>query len=205
MFLLGLTSPSPAQVTAAAFHGTLIRPKIAVPVTVVLSPQSTSDDVGAGNGAAYTPTSGFSVGNNLGGDQYGGMRFPNTSIPAGATIISAVLSAYYLNGMGTGVTQVLVYGQKSISPTPFTNDFSNLTGRPKTTASTVWSIPYASTYDTKVSPDLKSIIQEIVNLPGWTSGMNMVLLFNNNASWQQSCYLYGYTTDHIATLTIKYQ
>ena len=61
----------------------------------------------------------------------------------------------------------------------FTSTF-DITGRGETIASVAWNgIPVAATGVTLTSPDISSIVQEIVDRPGWASGNDMFFRLQN--------------------------
>ena len=108
--------------------------------------------------------------------QYVGMRFLNVGILQGAAIASAELE-FETDELDTGTTDVVIYGQDVYDAATFTNTAFNISNRPATTASVAWSIPPWNTVSEKhTTPDISSIIQEIVDRPGWTSGNDMVMM-----------------------------
>ena len=77
---------------------------------------------------------------------------------------------------------VVIEGQLSPNPETFTATAA-VSGRATTAANVVWDIPEWLTVHAmgpeERSPDISSIIQEIVNLPDW-SGEAIVLIFGDN-------------------------
>ncbi len=109
--------------------------------------------------------------------KYGGVRFINVNIPQGAIIVSAILRyCADTSCEGTGA-RWYVYGQDDSNPVEFST-FDDFLARPQTTAATdtgFWPAWVADTwYET---PDISSVIQEIVNRPDWNSGNPLALLF----------------------------
>jgi hypothetical protein len=108
-----------------------------------------------------------------GSAQIVGLRFANFSPPANSTLISAFIQ-FTADQTSSGATSVNFYCEKQISPLLFTNANNNIGSRLKTVGFVPWSIPAWNTVgesgpDQK-SPNLVSIIQEVMSLPSWTQG-----------------------------------
>lgn len=100
------------------------------------------------------------------------LLFSSVTIPQGATISSASITLKS-DGSGDLPVPVDIYASDADNPlAPASN--AECTGATPTTASTYWNIESWST--SNQSPDIKSVIQEIVNREGWQSG-NSILLF----------------------------
>jgi len=114
-----------------------------------------------------------------GSPQVVGLRFLNVNIPLGANITNAYIE-FVCNETKGGSEHVslIIEGEPNPDPLTFTTD---IIGRPRTTASVVWE-PEDWTAAGQVSqtPDITSIIQEIINLPGWTSGNAIVIIISDN-------------------------
>ncbi len=100
-----------------------------------------------------------------------GMRFAGLNIPQGSTITSAYLELT-VDETQSEATNITFNGQAVDTAGAFTSATGNISSRPRTTASVNWSnIPAWPTVGAKVqTPDLKTLVQEIVNRPGWASG-----------------------------------
>ncbi len=104
-----------------------------------------------------------------------GYRFDNVAIQPGATILSARLLQYG-TGYGTQPTSVVYYGEETGDSSAFSATKYNLSTRPKTGASVSDNPPAWTAYQYNGGPDLKNIVQEIVNLPDWQSGNHLTIL-----------------------------
>ena len=118
-----------------------------------------------------------SVGHFWHGEYYnGGLRFTNVDIPQGATILSAVLKTCSDQTCAGTKARWEIYGQNARDCNEFStkNDFE---ARPRTVAKadTGYLPPWVegTWYET---PDISTIIQEIVNRPDWTAGNTLALL-----------------------------
>ena len=121
----------------------------------------------------------------LGKQRYVGVRFLNVMIPQGAKIVSAYVS-FLASDNDDHDVNLMIYGQDADNAVGFASNNNDISSMPKTTVSTTWNIiskwKNNNTYKT---PDLKSIIQEIVDRPGWSSGNSMAILFRSDVFGQQ--------------------
>lgn len=102
-------------------------------------------------------------------------RFQNVTIPQGETIVSAILTVYAHEDEEDEAI-ITVYGEAVDNSEAFAEDEA-LADRTFTTAFVDWTCSDSWTmWESYSSPDLKSIIQEIVDRPGWASG-NALTLF----------------------------
>jgi subtilisin family serine protease len=111
------------------------------------------------------------------GTSTAGMRFRDVVIPQGALIKSATLSiCSYTYGL-TGTMQAKIRAEAADNPTDLNGRrVSILTG---TVASQTWNwSDIAWTADTWYeSPDIRQVVQEIVDRPGWAPGNAIVILY----------------------------
>lgn len=92
--------------------------------------------------------------------------------------------------------------------TAFANSSGNLSFREKTSAEVTWNIPFwyknEAGADQK-TPDLSSVIQEVIDRPGWTSGNRLAILVKPYKGKRKA---YSYDDNDInsvpPTLTINY-
>lgn len=101
-----------------------------------------------------------------------GLRYRGVSVPNGATIDSAFIEMWAHEDEGDPAL-VTIYGEASDNPGTY-NDTDLISDRPQTTASVFWEITEAwAIWEKYRTPDLKAIIQEIVDRPGWQPGNAM--------------------------------
>jgi hypothetical protein len=117
------------------------------------------------------------LGADGGVNQWVGMRFNNISIPRNATILNAYVE-FEVDETGSDPTSVLIQGQASDNALAFSSSAGNLSSRARTTAQVAWNnIPAWTVINAKwQTPDISSIIQEIVNRSGWGSGNSIVIV-----------------------------
>ncbi len=106
-----------------------------------------------------------------------GLRFRNVQIPQGATITSASLE-FEVDSADSEATSLAILGEDSDNPASFTDSTHDITGRPITSNTVVWSDVEAWTTvgEKKLSPDITSVVQEIVDRTGWCGGNAMAFL-----------------------------
>ena len=112
-----------------------------------------------------------------------GLRFAGVTIPQGTAITSAHIDLRR-HGNSTGGISTTIVGQAVDDAAPMSGfaSFSNdISSRVPTSAAVDWSPPNFSGGSTFSSADIKTIVQEIVDRPGWASGQAMFFRFQNGA------------------------
>jgi len=106
-----------------------------------------------------------------------GLRFRNIHIPQGAKIDSAFIIFYSHEGKSADdVAKITIAGEAADNALTF-NEVDLITARPRTTAQLLWEVAEEwELWEPYRTPDLKNIIQEIVNRGGWAPG-NALALF----------------------------
>jgi hypothetical protein len=134
-----------------------------------------------------------------------GVRFPGATIPAGAVITSATIQ-FTAHAASSVATSLTVKGQKSTNAATFTTTGHDITSRPATTASVAWSPSAwadAERAAPEKTPELKTIVQEIVNQAGWASGSPLV--FTISGTGDRSAEAMDNGAGKAATLTLTWQ
>jgi hypothetical protein len=113
------------------------------------------------------------------GPQYVGFRFNSIGIPHGATITSANIQFTSFLATG-GVANITIKGEASDNAATYTTNDYTISARPVTTASVSWNPPdwpsaNAAGTDQR-TPDLSSIVQEVVGRTNWVSGNSIALV-----------------------------
>ena len=115
--------------------------------------------------------------------EYFGFRFQNVAVPKSAVIEAAWLSLAVI--ASNDDPNHTIYGHDADNSGVFTTDASNISGRSATTATATWTsagMAGASTADMFFStPELKTVVQEIVDRAGWASGNAMSLIIQGSA------------------------
>jgi hypothetical protein len=127
--------------------------------------------------------------------------FSNINIPVNATITSATISLKHYGKTANPNIRIYSSDEDNASAPTNTTEYNN---KPLTTAYVNWTINDATTW--YVSPDISSVIQEIVSRAGWNTNNAILLLLKNNASasynYIQFCsYEYGAADAPILDIT----
>lgn len=158
------------------------------------------------------PVSSFGVGNYYGRSGvagnpfwYSGVRFQNIILPKNQIIESATLTLTPRVNFTINAESVSIYANDADSAANFTTD-ADIIGRVVTTATVAWNVPTSNTQDVPfTSPDIKSVIQEIVDRAGWASGNAIMLILKpttGTAGDNADCYFYEDSSTKCALLTI---
>lgn len=130
------------------------------------------------DGSMYFDSSDLELGrDNNRGDQLIGLRFNGLNIPQGALIKSAYIQ-FMADESDTEATTVVITGNDADDGSPFTTASLNLSSRPETSNSVSWTVPTWSIGDkgaAQRTPELKSIIQEIVGRSGYVASNSIVM------------------------------
>ena len=94
-------------------------------------------------------------------------RFQNINISQGATIQSAYLKVVYSTGTGTAALKIVGTDADNVAaPSQVSDGATSL----HTSAVVSWSNPSTHSTNYQTSPDIKTVVQEIVDRGSWASG-----------------------------------
>ncbi len=119
-----------------------------------------------------------------------GMRFAAMNIPQGVTIKSAYID-FVPAALNTDKASFVFKGEAAIDSESLTSGIKQLSKRPRTSASTDWTESDVGVWDTlgglinpgyvETGPDIKNIIQEVVNQPQWCGGNAITVFLESSA------------------------
>ena len=119
---------------------------------------------------------------NKSGKQVIGLRWEDVGIPQGAGVAKAYveLQCDEIKG-GTEAVSLLIEGDLSPDAALFADVTNNVTSRPRTAAQVVW-VPadWISEGQRDQTSDIASILEEIINQPGWASGNALALIISDD-------------------------
>ncbi|MBK9016571.1 MAG: hypothetical protein IPM82_22235 [Saprospiraceae bacterium] len=170
-------------------RGLLVLPP-SPPTTVSVRVNVGSDDAeqNLSTGAVTVNSNDLELVVDVSASQLIGMRFNGMAIPAGAIITNAYIE-FETDAVWSNACNLTIQRQAADNPTTFTTAANNLSTRTKTTASVAWSPAAWNTIDEKQqTPDLKAILQEIVNRPGWASGNSIAMLIQGTGTREAESY-----------------
>ena len=102
-----------------------------------------------------------------------GLRFPGVPIPPGATIASASIQ-FQVDESSGGLTHLILEAEAADDAALFSTAIGDVSSRARTAASVQWAPAPWTTVGAagpdQRTPNMASVIQEIVDRPGWSSG-----------------------------------
>jgi hypothetical protein len=133
-----------------------------------------------------------------------GMRFQNILIPIGATILNAYIE-FETDETGSAVTNLSFYGEATDNSATFTSTAYNISNRTKTSSSVNWNnVPdWDSVSEKHRTPDISTLIQEIVNRGGWISGNALSIIVTG--SGKRTAESYDGEPANAPLLTVSYE
>ena len=180
----------------------------------------TTEQVSSGSDDALEYETPNTVGNNFtnmrlgnrSGGSYGdclsGIRFTSVPVAQGVDIVSASIQ---VSSFGNETPEIFtkIYAEDIDDATAFSNTTANLSGRTLTTASVDWDVSTSWTDGSwYTSVDISSVIQEIVDRGGWSSGNDINILIKDDGSASgnnRNIYTYDYNPSYAPKLDITYR
>lgn len=140
-------------------------------------------------------------------NKYTAVRFKNINLPNGADVLNAYLEfTAYQNGYSSGAKMTIRGANEDDA-----DDFSPypryyLRDKPKTSATVNWTnIPSWKKKGVYQSPSVTSIVQEIVNRPGWDTGNEMMFIMSDFNSAKRGGYTYNGKPSGATRLVIEFE
>lgn len=130
-----------------------------------------------------------------------GFRWPNVTVPNGATITSATLSLYVTSTANDTPNGATVGMQAADNAATFTTGTNDISGRTRT-STVAWS--GSNIGDGWKTLDLTSQVQEVVNRSGWTSGNAMAAILAGVVGSNLTVTAWDGTPSQAAKLDIVY-
>jgi hypothetical protein len=114
------------------------------------------------------------------GAQVVGIRFAGLSVPKDATI-SAAWIEFTVDETDSGETDLVILAEAVDDAATFTISQFNVTSRTLTNSVVAWAPPPWSTVgETHQTPDISSLIQEVVDRPGWSEGNALAIIISGS-------------------------
>ncbi len=109
-----------------------------------------------------------------------GIRFRDVTVPAGAVVTAASVQFEAASSFSSTSVTLTITGEDVDDAASYTTASGSLTARPATTARVTWAPPTWTTAGDRGpaqrTPDLRAIVQEIVDRSGWSDGNAMALM-----------------------------
>jgi hypothetical protein len=173
------TTSDPVQVTVAD-PPVADPPMLSIPVA-----QKTDDADELQGGTVRTTTGDVELGMGSEGiPTTAGLRFTGVQVPAGANILYADVQ-FQVDETKQTAANFVIRAQQSDNPTTFLSSTAfNVSSRPVTSQSVAWAPPGWSVLGAagpdQRTPDLQTVIQEVVNRPGWSSGNALAIIITGS-------------------------
>ncbi|HSV41706.1 MAG TPA: hypothetical protein VLI04_23270 [Nocardioidaceae bacterium] len=157
--------------------------------TVQIPVASSSDDALEGGGAngnfVDTGSADVELGHNGIGapppQMLAGLRFVNVPAPQGSTILSASIQ-FQVDEAGSEPASYTIRGEARDHASTYVSSAGSISSRTSTGATVAWAPPawtlIGEAGPNQQTPDLKAIVQEIVNRPGWLNGNAMAFMID---------------------------
>jgi len=112
-----------------------------------------------------------------------GIRFRDVQVPSGVTIGRAYVQ-FTVDETSSGPTALTIHGQDTDNAAAFATQAGNISARQTTSASVSWTVPAWTAVGlagtAQQTPDLATVIQQIIDRPGWAPGNALALLVSGN-------------------------
>ncbi|NMH58957.1 PilC/PilY family type IV pilus protein [Alteromonas ponticola] len=154
----------------------------AVSPEIITSTANGNDDAHEINGSVSLSSSNIKLSDGT-REVLAGMRFTNLNIPQGATITSAYIR-FTSGGLNFPATRLAIRGELTGDSAAFSNASNNLSSRNKTANEIVWDSDNVFPLSEEIitTPDLGSVVQEVVDQGAWCGGQAMSILITGNSS-----------------------
>ena len=140
-----------------------------------------------------------------GSNQFVGIRFNGLSIPQGANITNAYIQ-FQVDEPFSGTTDLMIEGHATNNAPTFTSANANISSRTRTNAIVDWTpVPWTTVGEAgtdQQTPDIATVIQEIVNRPQWLSGNSLAVILSG--SGRRTAESFNGDPDGAALLHIDY-
>ncbi|HEX3047688.1 MAG TPA: hypothetical protein VHY08_23250, partial [Bacillota bacterium] len=140
-------------------------------------------------------------------NQLVGIRFTSITVPKGATITTAYVQ-FTTDEISTGPINLMINGEDADNSQIFAGIPYNIAARIRTTAQTPWSPADWNTVGeaglNQRTPEIKSIIQEIIDRPAWASGNSIVIIISGQNGQRRCAKSYDGSYAEAPLLHIEY-
>jgi hypothetical protein len=141
-----------------------------------------------------------------GSQQTIGLRFLNFSMPQGATIINAWIQ-FQVDEVSTTATNLLIQTEAIDSAPAFSTTPNDVSNRVRSQSSVPWAPLAWNTIGeagaAQRTPDLKVLLQEMADRPGWVSGNSLVFVITGTG--ERVAESYNGSTSGAPKLFVEYQ
>ena len=136
-----------------------------------------------------------------------GLRFDSVDVPAGASISSAYIELTS-KGSTDGDVTLTIQAETSASAEPIDGSLAypfSSTSRSFSGPAVEWDVPDVESGVAQQSPDIGSLVENVVNTSGWSDGSSMLFTLNQSAGTGTRSFAAADSATLAARLIIKYQ
>jgi hypothetical protein len=142
-----------------------------------------------------------------------GIIFRNMQIPIGATITNAYVQFYCDDTNDEAITIDIQGAKEANVAAPFTDVPYNISAHTRTDAKVEWTpVPWTEAMlllagEEQKTPDISSVIQEIIGIPGWAPGNNIMILvtdLDNPVKSHRQAVTYDEDPTKVAVLNVTF-
>lgn len=134
-----------------------------------------------------------------------GVRFQSVNVPKGATILAAHITLRTWNAQTGDIDDLYIYGE-DVDDAAAYSTVGDFNARDRTTEKVLWS-PTSWVLDTDYdTPDIKAIVQEIIDREGWAANQAMAFFLQHEGATEdyRTAKSYEDNTTYCARLYIEY-
>lgn len=112
---------------------------------------------------------------------YSFLHFTGIAIPNAATITAAKIQLQYGGFESSSVGETFAISAEDVDSSSVPTTASDVIDATYTTANATWTVASMSSSTWYDSPELKTVIQEVVDRGGWASDGNITMIMHNNS------------------------
>ena len=134
------------------------------------------------------------------------LHFTTVTIPVGATITEAKIQLQYGGNEYNSVGETFSISAEDVDDASQPTTAGNVIDATYTTANATWTVASMVSSTWYDSPEIKTVIQEIVDRAGWASDNNINMIFHNNsaADWYVRWWSRNQGASYAPKLIIEY-
>jgi len=135
--------------------------------------------------------------------QVNGLRFSNIQIPQGATILEANLT-FTTRSTDTGASTLRFSNQAHDDAPAFSNNNKDISNRTKGVSVDWDPVDWDTVGQTDTTPDLATLVQDVVNRAGWMGGNSLVIIQEHISGARRRAYTVNGSAANAPVLRIKF-
>ena len=142
---------------------------------------------------------------DLGEQEWVAVRFTDVTVPQGATVTLAYVELC-ADDSDTPNTDLTIFGQDADDAPAFSSSDDDISDRSRTSASVTWeNLSHWTSDQWYQTPDIASIIEQIVSRSGWASGNALVIMLRSDSpSGERDAITHDQSSSRAPKLHIEY-